>query len=56
MPGSQWNTRPGDYCAAARQRAIAALHAKHSKGLTALEKSFLQALKEGRITPTEDES
>ena len=55
MPGPLWNTRPEDYCEAAKQRAIAALHRKHSKGLTALEKAYLTALKEGRITPTGDQ-
>ena len=37
----------------ARQRAIAALHAKHSKGLTKLEQAYRQALAEGRINPKE---
>ena len=55
MPGTSWNTRPDDYCQAAKQRAIAALHRRHSKGLTALEKAYLKALHEGRITPTGDE-
>ena len=44
-----WNTHPEDYCAEAKQRAIAALHLKHSKGLTTLEKSYLEALKHGQV-------
>ena len=44
-----WNTRPEEFCEAAKQRAAAALHLKHSKGLTTLEKSFLAALKNGQV-------
>ena len=52
-----WNTHPEDYCAEAKQRAIAALHLKHSKGLTALEKAYLAALKTGQVkTITEPKS
>ena len=48
-PKTGWNTHPEDYCAEAKQRAIAALHLKHSKGLTTLEKSYLEALKHGQV-------
>ena len=51
--GISWNSKPEMYCQAAKQRAIAALHRKHSKGLTALEKAYLSAMKEGRV-PTTD--
>jgi hypothetical protein len=53
MAGPHWNSRPQDYCKQAKERAAAALHAKHSKGLTALEKAYKQALAEGRITSEE---
>lgn len=49
MAGPPWNTRPEDYCKQARARAIAALHAKRSEGLTALERAYFQALSAGRI-------
>ena len=53
----RWNSRPEMYCAEAKQRAIAALHLKHSKGLTALEKAYLAALKTGQVkTITETKS
>ena len=44
-----WYNRPQDMRAAARERAAAALHAKHPMGLTALEKAYLQSMKDGRI-------
>ena len=53
MAGPSWNTRPEEYCQMARQRAIAALHQKHSRGLTALERAYLKSLQEGRINPKE---
>ena len=53
MAGPNWNSRPQDYCDEARRRAIAALHAKHAKGLTSLERGYLKALQEGRINPEE---
>ena len=45
-----WSSRPEMYCVQAKQRAIAALHHKHSKGLTSLEKAYLKAMKEGRVS------
>ena len=44
-----WNKHPEEYCEAAKQKAVAALHLKHSKGLTTLEKSYLAALKNGQV-------
>ncbi len=46
---SSWSKRPEDMRAAAKTRAIAALHQKHSKGLTTLERAYLHALKTGRL-------
>lgn len=53
MAGPTWNTRPEAYCQQAKQRAIRALHRKNHTGLTALEKAYLKAMKQGRI-PTTD--
>ena len=49
-----WTTRPHEMRAAARARAVAAIHANHCGGLTQLEKAYYLALKEGRITPDGD--
>jgi hypothetical protein len=46
-----WNKRPHEVIAAAKSRALAALHHKHSKGLTTLERAYLHALKTGRVDP-----
>ena len=46
---SSWSKRPEEMRAAAKARAIAALHQKHSKGLTKLERAYLHALKIGRL-------
>ncbi len=46
---SSWSKRPEEMRAAAKTRAIAALHQKHSKGLTTLERAYLHALKTGRL-------
>jgi len=48
---SSWSTRPQDVRAAAKARAVAALHKKHSKGLTQLERAYLHAIKTGRLDP-----
>ena len=48
-PKTGWNTKPEEFCEAAKQRAAAALHLKHSNGLTTLEKSYLAALKHGQV-------
>jgi len=48
---SSWSKRPEDMRAAAKARAIAALHQKHSKGLTTLERAYLHAIKTGRLDP-----
>ena len=44
-----WYNRPQDIRAAARERAAAALHAKNSEGLTALELAYYQSMRDGRI-------
>lgn len=54
MAAPNWNSRPEEYCKQARARAIAALHAKHSRGLTALERAYLKALISGHL-PTDKE-
>jgi len=46
---SSWSKRPEDMRAAAKARAVAALHKKYSKGLTQLERAYLHALKTGRL-------
>ena len=46
---SSWSKRPEEMRAAAKARAIAALHQKHSKGLTKLERAYLHALRTGRL-------
>ena len=51
MPSLPWNNNPDYYIEQARIKAIAALHAKHSEGLTTLEKAFFEALSSGRIPP-----
>jgi len=48
---SSWSKRPEEMRAAAKARAIAALHQKHSKGLTTLERAYLHAIKTGRLDP-----
>ena len=50
---SSWSKRPEDMRAAAKARAIAALHKKHSKGHTTLERAYLHAIKTGRLDPDE---
>ena len=42
-----WGTRPEDYCAAAKAKALSCLHQANPK-LTALERAFYIAAKEGR--------
>lgn len=54
MAAPPWNTRPEEYLKQARARAIAALHARHSEGLTALERAYLKALSSGHITPDKE--
>ena len=49
MAAPNWNSRPQEYCKQARDRAIAALHAKHSEGLTTLERAYYEALSRGHI-------
>ena len=48
---SSWSKKPEEMRAAAKARAIAALHKKHSKGLTTLERAYLHAIKTGRLDP-----
>lgn len=54
MAAPNWNSSPQDYCKQARARAIAALHARHAEGLTALERAYFQALSCGHITPDKE--
>ena len=43
----EWGTRPGDYCAAAKAKALSCLGDPNPK-LTALERAFYNAAKEGK--------
>jgi hypothetical protein len=54
MAAPPWNTRPDHYIQKARARAIAALHARHSEGLTTLERAYYEALSSGRIAPDKE--
>ena len=56
MSQINWTSKPEAYCAEAKQRAAAALHLKHSKGLTALEKAYLAALKTGQVRTVRSDS
>ena len=54
MAAPPWNTRPDHYIQKARARAVAALHAKHSEGLTAVERAYFEALSRGHIAPDKE--
>ena len=43
----EWGTRPNEYCAAAKARALACLNDPNPK-LTALERAYYTAAKEGK--------
>ena len=43
----EWGTRPADFCAAAKAKALSCLHQTNPK-LTALERAFYDAAKEGK--------
>ena len=46
-----WGTKPEAFCKAAKERAIEAFRKGSPQGLTALEKSFYEAIESGRLPP-----